>query len=373
MWGDIKDRQPRESSDTVSLRSGMDPLPSLPLAALGRAATSRMKLKLFLLCCCSIYLLKSLDFAFSQPKQESLNFSEEDKDVLRKISIATEKWEGSVEKWRFFAVAGHTPETPIAVIKAAYWEEVQSHFATYQGNNMAIYNAAMNAALRCGKHLEGASVYDKCREVCDETEEPTLVAALRIFTKLQRRDRVREICMQLKPRARLHAAADAGDVETATEMLDLLHTNKLEVDDIAIASAIRSCRGLGENRHRAAKQFFDLLPSSKHTIVTFTALVESYQEAPLEDLTSAWVTMRYSLKVKADSVFAETYVTIMLQQKFKHLRDVGAIVDAIRDKDVDRLFFARYALADFESEGVELTVLCQNLQKALELLNEARK
>lgn len=152
-------------------------------------------------------------------------------------------------------------------------------------------------------------------------------------------------------------------------MLDLLSTNKLKVDVIAITSAIRSCWGWGKNRHRAAKYFFDLLPSFslKPNIVTFTSLVGSYQEAPLEDLISARAEMK-GLNIEADRVFAETYVTIMLQQKFKHLRDVGAIVDAIRDKDVKRLHAARMALAEFESEGVELTALCQNLKNALGLL-----
>ena len=333
-----------------------------------------MKLKLFLLCCCSTYLLQTLGFGFSQPKQESLNsvrertgravrvrfvdrqnkkimFSEEDKGVLRKITIASEQRK---------------------------WAEVQSHFARYHGDNIAIYNAVMNAALRCGKYLEGASIYDKCRKVCDETEEPTFVAALRIFGKLQRKDRVREIWQDaleqcelslLLASARIHAAADEGDVESAAEMLDLLSTNKLKVDVIAITSAIRSCWGWGKNRHRAAKYFFDLLPSFslKPNIVTFTSLVGSYQEAPLEDLISARAEMK-GLNIEADRVFAETYVTIMLQQKFKHLRDVGAIVDAIRDKDVKRLHAARMALAEFESEGVELTALCQNLKNALGLL-----
>ena len=281
--------------------------------------------------------------------------SDSEKQLLTRIAIASEKRD---------------------------WDKVQSHFATYTGTATPIYNAVMNAALRCRRYREGASTYEKCRETCDDLTEQTFNAALKIFGKLGKSERVCEIWEQARKEcelsymlvaSRIHAAADGGDVETAAAMLDLLITNKLEVNALVITSAIRSCWGWGPNQHRAAKYFWDLFSKLdvKPDIVAITALMGACVTAPLEDVLSAKAEMT-ALKIQPNRVFAETYVTSLLQQRFKHLTGPAAIADALRDKPANRLQAARVALTDFETAGVEVTGLCKILNKALLLLKQSK-
>jgi hypothetical protein len=109
----------------------------------------------------------------------------------------------------------------------------------------------------------------------------------------------------------------------------------------------------------------------KPDIVAITALMGACVTAPLEDVLSAKAEMT-ALKIQPNRVFAETYVTSLLQQRFKHLTGPAAIADALRDKPADRLQAARVALTDFETAGVEVTGLCKILNKALLLLKKSK-
>lgn len=214
-----------------------------------------------------VLLLKTPSCAFGRPKQQSasevrertghdsrvkvrdslenplLPLSNQEKQLLRRISSASER---------------------------RNWWEVQSCFSKYPGKALQIYGAAMNAALRCRKYEEGALIYEKCRETCEEFDAPIFTSALRIFGKLGKPEKVRVIWDEAREKctlshmlvaSRLHAAADEGDVETTAAMLDLLNTSKLEINSIVITSAIRSCWGWGAKQHGAAKYFWDLFPA----------------------------------------------------------------------------------------------------------------
>ena len=301
-----------------------------------------------------LLVLKTPSYAFGRPKQPSasevrertghdsrvkvrdsgeiplLPLSDQEKQLLRRISSASEQ---------------------------RNWWEVQSCISKYPGNAIQIYGAAMNAALRCRKYKEGALIFEKCRETCEEFDPPIYTFALRIFGKLGKPEKVRIIWDEALEKckrdsvlvaSRLHAAADEGDVETAAAMLDLLNTSKLEVSSIALTSAIRSCWGWGAKQHKAAKYFWDLFPAfaSERSIVSFTALIGSYMTAPLEDILSAKAEME-TLEIQPNNIFAETYVATLLQQRFTDLRSVDAIEDALRDKPESRLEAAKEALGEF--------------------------
>ena len=72
-------------------------------------------------------------------------------------------------------------------------------------------------------------------------------------------------------------------------MLDLLNTNKLEINEIVLTSAIKSCWGWGTNQHRAAKYFWNLFAkfNAKPDVAAFAALMGAYKTAPLKDILSA--------------------------------------------------------------------------------------
>lgn len=354
-------------------------LPSATLTTWKRPARgfqAAARISLLLGCCYCLFLCLGHppSCAFGRPKQESLDalrertgqavrmrvadtignnlpISNQDKRLLRKITVASEQ---------------------------RTWDEVMSLFASYSGVSIQIYTAVMNAALRCRKYEEGAKIYERCRQTCRQFEEPTFVTALKIFGRLQQPEKVRKIWAEVKETcklsemlvsSRIQAAADEGDAETAAAMLDLLNTSNLEITVFPLTMAIRSCWGMGKTRHRAAKYFWDLFPTFglPPDIVAFTALVGSYTEAPLEDVLSAKAEME-SLGVQPNRVFAETYLVSLLQLDFSRLRAISAIQDALQNVPSDRLHAARRGIADFEAAGVEQTTLCRKLKTALKRL-----
>ena len=357
-------------------------LPSATLTTWKRPARcfqATATIGLLLGCCyCLFFLFLSHppSCAFGQPKQESLSalrertgqavkvrvadsvghsirISDQDKRLLRKLSLAG---------------------------KQRNWEEVMSLFASYSGVSIQIYTAVMNAALRCGEYEKGATIYEHCRRTCHQIDEPVFNVALKIFGRLRRPEKVRKVWAEAKETcklsemlvsSRIFAAVDEGDAETAAAMLDLLNTSNLEITVVPITMAIRSCWGMGKTRHRAAKYFFDLFPKFglEPNIVSFHALVGAYTGAPLEDVTSAKMEME-SLGIHPNRAFAETYLVTVLQRDFSHLRAIGAIREALQNVPSDRLDAARRGIADFEAAGVDLTHLSRKLKTALERLKQ---
>lgn len=339
-------------------------------------ATGRIGLLLGCCYCLFLFLGHPPSPAFGQPKQESLGalrertgqavrvkvadmignslpISNQDKRLLRKITVASEQ---------------------------RNWTEVMSLFGSHSGSSIQIYTAVMNAAQRCGKYKEGAKVYERCQQTCRQFQEPTFTAALKIFGRLHQPEKVRKIWAEAKETcklshmlvsSRIQAAADEGDAETAAEMLDLLNTSNLEINIFPITMAIRSCWGMGKTRHRAAKYFWELLPKFgvAPDIAAFTALVGSYTGAPLEYVLSTKVEME-SFGIHPNRVFAETYLVSLLQLDFSRLRAISAIQDALQNVPSERLSAARRGIADFEAAGVEQTKLCGKLKTALERLKQ---
>ena len=116
------------------------------------------------------------------------------------------------------------------------WSVVQSLFTQYHGGASQIYAAAMKGAFRCQRYAEGASIYDQWLQSGGLDHGPLFVFALKIFGKLGETKRVREVwtraidAEQLSPvlaGARIDAAADEGDVETAAAILDEMEKSSL--------------------------------------------------------------------------------------------------------------------------------------------------
>eukprot|EP00438_Fugacium_kawagutii_P008323 Skav233337 [mRNA] locus=scaffold394:117279:118280:+ [translate_table: standard] len=327
-----------------------------------------------------VFLLKTPSCAFSQIKQESL--SELRERTGRAIKVKVKDTVGNN-----FEISGAEKQLLTRISVAAEqrnWQNAQSHFATYTGKATPIYNSAMNAALRCCRYEDGAQIYKKCRQNCELFEEQTFNVAMKIFAKLGQHEMVRRIWDEATKKcelssmlvsSRIHAAASEGDVETAAAMLDLLDTNKLEINVVAISSAIRSCWGWGPKQHKAAKYLWKLFAkfNLKPDVEAFTTLIGAYSTAPLQDVLAAKAEMD-TLEIAPNRVFAETFLASLLQQDFRHLRQVDEIVRVLtdmREQSADRLQAAEAALEGFETAGVDLTRLCSKLKRALVQLKQA--
>lgn len=262
------------------------------------------------------------------------------------------------------------------------WQAVCSLFETYPGKAVPIYTAAMNAAFRCRKYQEGASIYKKCEQVCENLDEPVFSAGLRLFGKLGEPEKVRKVwdavikkgnINDVLAASRINAAADEGDVETAAAVLDLMQDKGVPIKKFHLASAIQACWGFGNKQHQAAKYFFQLSPELglKPDIVTFTSLAGAYFTAPLEDVLSIYSDMK-ELNVGANKVFAETFLTTLLQKKKSDTwpRRHDLLPNILRAKPHARIQAARCVLEDFEMAGVELSKLSADIKRALKLMEK---
>ena len=231
--------------------------------------------------------------------------------------------------------------------KQLIWPSVESSIANYSGTAVPIYTAAMHAAVECGRYNEGADIYQKCRRCCQEFDAPVFAEALHIFRKLKQPTQVRKIWNEtlrfcnlngILALARITAAADEGDVEAAAQVLDLMHSKQVVVETAHLSSAIRSCWGWGENRHKASKYFFALfgrfnvLPN----VISFTNLFGAYAAADLKDILQAYAEMK-ALQVLPDTAFAETYLTTLFgkDQRFTTARSPALLLDLLKDLKAD--------------------------------------
>eukprot|EP00438_Fugacium_kawagutii_P029478 Skav216933 [mRNA] locus=scaffold546:47239:48249:- [translate_table: standard] len=196
------------------------------------------------------------------------------------------------------------------------WTTARSLFGEYTGSASPVYGATLHAALRCREYKEGAKIFEMCQTNCEHIGQPPLSAALRIFAKLGERTRVRQIWDDALNRlklsgilasARIVAAAEEGDVDTAAEMLDNMTRNNVSIEEILLA----------------------------------------YEEMK-------------ALKIEPDRVFAETYLFSLLQS-----RKGRRVEDQLHEISAERLQAARDALSEFRAAGVPLTRACTNIYRKL--------
>ena len=125
------------------------------------------------------------------------------------------------------------------------WSVVRSALASYTGDAVPIYTAALHAAVRCREYREGAEIFERGQQRCEFMDAPMYTQALKIFGKLKDFAKVDElwsealeICKLNKflVSARLGAAADKGDIEGAAATLDLANASSW-----VVASSILIC------------------------------------------------------------------------------------------------------------------------------------
>jgi len=269
--------------------------------------------------------------------------STEEKQLLRNIAIASESRD---------------------------WPTARSLFGAYGGGASPIYGATLHAAFRCQEYNQGAKIYEKAVNNCEFVDLPLHNVAIRIFAKIGEDSRVQQIwdtalksfdLDEMLASARIAAAADAGDVETAAAVLDQMESSNVSVGVHHINSAIRACWGWGNKQHRAAKYLFDLLERFQlsPTVISFTSLIGAYTTASLQELLSAYNQMK-ALEIQADAVFAETYMFSVLQWSKGDAVEVN-----LRERSVERLQAARDALIDFKGADLKLHRSCTRFDAEL--------
>lgn len=315
--------------------------------------------------------------SFAQPKQQSLSFLRERSGQALQSNAAGEPLQRDLTRQEI-SLLGRIKEAG----REGRWSNVGSDMRIYKGNALPIYVAGMRAAFRCDKYEEGAAIFEKCKESCQDLNAPFFSEALNIFRKLRQWTEVRSIwndslgCCKLNEilaLGRITAAADEGDVETAAEVLDLMNSTGVAIRTNHLSSAIRACWGWGKSQHKAARYFFDLFDKLgvEPNVISFTTLVGAFSTADLKDIREAFQKMK-GLQIQPNHVFAETYLLTLFHrdERFPSARSRESLLTVLKEKPVDRLREARQALVNFDEAGVKLTNLCEKIRSALKSLPE---
>lgn len=322
----------------------------------------------------TVLLCRTTELNFAKTKQEPLDVvRERSGNALRQSARGTGNYDlTGYEKRLLWKIA--------AASEKREGTAVSSHFAEYSGDAPPLFAAAMHGALRCSRYKEGAKIYDKCRASSQVLHGPVYTAAIKLFGKLGAPSRVREVwdealqvvgVNEILGSARITAAADEGNVSAAAEVLDLMNASGVTIHVGHVASAIRACWGWGTNQHKPARYIFNLLPEFglMPNVIIFTNLIRAYATAPVKDTVALYQDMK-ALQIKPNRVFAEIYLTTILQGDPKEKwRTPDTTVTFLKNKPVERLRAARKAAADFEAAGVEFTKLAANIRDALKQMS----
>ena len=236
----------------------------------------------------------------------------------------------------------------------------------------------MQAAFKCGRYAKAAEMHDRLRwSSANQTSPVPFTMGIKIFGKLEQQEKVEKLWAEAKQHGLvdefvagtfIDAAADAGNLYKAVEGLEYMLQHGHEVDATRFCSVINACKNSKEpNRHKAALYLFQQMLDRglRPDVVTFSALVGAYQEAPLKTILGARRKMR-ELGVTPNIVFAEVYISAVLGRLEGDAKQVARMLRSVTE---DRHQAARTALQDFRACGVPLTRLCQHVEQALRRLN----
>ncbi|CAE7412909.1 unnamed protein product [Symbiodinium natans] len=252
--------------------------------------------------------------------------------------------------------------------KRGDWQGARQLYATYTDFSVPVLTAAMQAAYRCGQYQEAARIYSKVCGARRELDGVGLLVGLKVFGKLRDSSMVDAIWAEASERglvdmplrgARIDAAAYMGDIEAAATVLDSMLTQTIDIDVYKFNSAIFACANAERPGHNAAMYLFKLLleRNLSPTVVTFTNLAKAHARASLEQIQHVRATMK-KYGIRSDPIFAECYVSALLQGKFGHTASTTADLADLPERE-GRLQEAETALLEFQANNVDLSGMCR--------------
>ena len=309
------------------------------------------------------------------------------------------------------------------------WKKVKQLISNYTGYSPLVFTPAMQVAFQCRRFLEGAKMFERLRAVkapmtlpvswqklamgrwpflgeggvvilwylyCSPLMWPkqcqtwncqmpflfeVYAIALKLYGKLQKLDEVRELWAELQgmghvnkllAQARLTAAADNGDIDSAREVLAYMEKKGIKADRFHMSSAINACANSNdENRARDATSLFHemLNKGLEVNIVTYSSLVRSLKGSPNTQLLDLLDNMK-AQGVKANNVFAENLLYIFLKKPSRKgcWMNEDAITADLEKLGIDDLKVAKDVLDEFKASGIKLNKSCILIGRVLESL-----
>ncbi|CAE7451704.1 unnamed protein product [Symbiodinium natans] len=256
--------------------------------------------------------------------------------------------------------------------KKGDWQGARGLYEGYKGSAAPVLTAAMQAAYRCKKYQEAAAIYYRLRALRVEVTEVSLPVGMQIFGKLQDPVMVDAIWAEVTERgwvnrfncgARMDALAYMGNVEGAASVLDIMRTQRIDLDEHKFNAPILACANAKRPSHDVAMYLFEMLLDNGFapTIVTFTNLARAHAKASLEQIQQIRAVMKEH-NVPGNKVFAESYLSALVQgRRLNSARTKQAMTAKLADlpEREGRLKEAESALLEMQASNVQLTALCQ--------------
>lgn len=259
--------------------------------------------------------------------------------------------------------------------KNGNWQKLLAK-SNYTGDNPVVLTAAMQAALNQREpddYDQGFKIYKRLRYMT----LPTYTLAMKLLGKLGEVDEVERLWDQLVElglvndvlaSARIDAAADNGDIQGAVRVLDYIKKHGLEPNLLHYTNAIKACANAAEGgRAKEAQKLFDAMVAEgiQPNIVTYSNLLRAFRKEPSQCHLHILADMK-DRNVKANNVFAETFLFIFLKQPRKGCwMGQEAIVADIRKLELADLETAERFINELRGANVKLSRACKLIDAAL--------
>ena len=252
-------------------------------------------------------------------------------------------------------------------------QEWQKLYAKYTGNCPVVLNAAMHAALKQRDYHEGYQVYKRVR---DKTLA-TYSVSIQLLGKLGQQDEVQRLweeliklnlVNQVLAAARIAAAADAGEIEAAAQVLGYMEEKGIEANVVHFTSAINACANAKDSdRAKQAQALFDtmLAKGVEPNIVTYVNLLRAFQDEPSQCCLDLLANMKEH-HVKPNQVFAENFLFIFLRKGDGDWRKQSIIASHLRKLNPVDLQFAKSFIDDLRKGNIRLNKSSQLIDSALQ-------
>ncbi|CAE8617987.1 unnamed protein product [Polarella glacialis] len=258
---------------------------------------------------------------------------------------------------------------------AGDWPRAKAAYIRSKGLFTNVFNAAMVAAFKCRYYNDGVAIYKRLCNAGLPKTEVTYTYALKIFSKLGQLDQVRDIIQeakeQLKPGiplfgAMIDAAAEAGKVTEAIEILDTMRSENLVPDTAAWGSAINACKTARNSTVARHLVNFMIKVGVEPNYIVFCNAVGAHNGAGLVHLQKLKSDMA-GMGIKGDFLFVETYVFSLIGTQFS-ARSVTEAVDELSELDPERLTEMASIISEARASQIRLTGLVKNVEGALQRL-----
>lgn len=233
------------------------------------------------------------------------------------------------------------------------WRKVLRAFNDAPARNTILYNAAIHAALLCGRLREGAVLFDEMRQEGVRATSPTYVSVIHISARLGRHGEVDELWEQMSSRgllegnlpqayaAMISAKARADKVPAAARYLgELAKRDPSKVDAGHFEAVLHACARARDGA--AARRCLQAMrgPGIRRSAMAYASCMRALFGSPLREVQETW-DMMMADQVDLNGRLLEAYAEALLGREMQHCFLHGGLRDISEERvDAFRVFLS---------------------------------